>query len=1348
MASSSETPPFAIALANVRRLTASALAHQSKPAQLLVAIESTISSTLGTTSALPHSPTAYFASLLQCLEKACADQVPTSGGDDEMAEVENMGQGALIPATLYLLAIVVPETPSSVVQSKISPMLECVLPLYETALEHPPALRSLLQITTSLVLVSSAGLLNSSPLLKKAWNYLLEMNLDPRPKVRHIAQEGVRKVLCTPVPPRLTPGAHPYLPRAREWTTTILEEEVRSGGGSKGKKARFADADDGESKRAIWVIQGLRGWVAVWGDEHLSTLCSVLLSLPPLPHLTPQIYSLLAHLLSPPPADATGAKPSVLANLPTILDSLLDSPPAVSDTPTYLSAITSALIKMAMQDASLLPTYLPKAFNLIFHNILLSPSAAPAVLNAAADAVGSQGILRYCITDDAILSTLTYVRQGSHVAGARKKQKTPFLFKLITSVTEAMTTHALRLPYLFTILVALISRLRLRVLPDGQQAQIDPSGRGKTAAEELVMDLVKEVGDLRHQRGFEAKDKVDEVVGMAIEVIGVQGVLNVLPLNIEPDASGSTPFPGRAHLLPLIRAKATNDSIAYFANYFRPLSERLFEKKVAAEDAGKVAEAKVWEVVVGQIWDCFSGFCEMPRDMKQGLTTPFLSLLTSLLYTQPLLLPSLLRGLSLLVSSTQRLLNSAAPAEELRKQFGLDQTTAKADMDVLKGLAKDMVSVLLNVFSKLPRESRGMVGDVIGLWVGIMTEKDIIETYNTVATHLSSSLHSSDVPVPGGSPISHTMLDLLIIFVPHLPPAQSFALFNAASQGTLLEHKDATVQKKSYRCLKRLIEGGKLGDKVNLEEFVAKLGEAGAGVGPGAQRDRLQLLTALVESLPKDSLHIIPELLSEAVLGTKEVNERARDAGFELLVVMGQKMARGGEVRVEGQEGEDDEEMVPGGVVQANAEEYLTMVAAGLTGATPHMISASINALSRLLFEFKDDISEHTTSELVSTLVVFLSSKNREIVKSALGFAKVSIVALPLSVLSPHLPQIVPALLGWVHDHKNHFKSKTVHIFERLIRRFGFDEVYRHAHEMPEERKVLNGIRKRKERAKKKKAGKDDDDEDEQKPRQTTGNAFDDILYNSDSDLSDVGSDNEGDAPARGQGRGQQQGQKGGRKQQMSAQAQSQAQQAKNQRGKNAAGQTYIRNEGDEPMDLLSRSIAGGVASSDPSAQARRRKPGQDASHFSTDKSGRLVIADPEADEASAQAGSSSNAVDGSAFMAATRGVDGFHRDARGNLKANKNTKRGREEEREAMMVDGEDDQAKGGNSAKQLEERRKKRKAMGLGEEFRAKRAGGDIKRNNGPDPYSYVSLGQAGKKAKGGHKLNLTNKKKGSRG
>jgi hypothetical protein len=39
----------------------------------------------------------------------------------------------------------------------------------------------------------------------------------------------------------------------------------------------------------------------------------------------------------------------------------------------------------------------------------------------------------------------------------------------------------------------------------------------------------------------------------------------------------------------------------------------------------------------------------------------------------------------------------------------------------------------------------------------------------------------------------------------------------------------------------------------------------------------------------------------------------------------------------------------------ATVEEYITMVAGGLAGATPHMISATVTAISRLVFEFKGD---------------------------------------------------------------------------------------------------------------------------------------------------------------------------------------------------------------------------------------------------------------------------------------------------------------------------------------------------------------------------------------------------------
>lgn len=56
-------------------------------------------------------------------------------------------------------------------------------------------------------------------------------------------------------------------------------------------------------------------------------------------------------------------------------------------------------------------------------------------------------------------------------------------------------------------------------------------------------------------------------------------------------------------------------------------------------------------------------------------------------------------------------------------------------------------------------------------------------------------------------------------------------------------------------------------------------------------------MTVLVPSIPSDSLHIIPSLIPEIVLGTKEPSEKARTAAFSLVVAMGEKMSQGGIVK-------------------------------------------------------------------------------------------------------------------------------------------------------------------------------------------------------------------------------------------------------------------------------------------------------------------------------------------------------------------------------------------------------------------------------------------------------------------
>lgn len=64
------------------------------------------------------------------------------------------------------------------------------------------------------------------------------------------------------------------------------------------------------------------------------------------------------------------------------------------------------------------------------------------------------------------------------------------------------------------------------------------------------------------------------------------------------------------------------------------------------------------------------------------------------------------------------------------------------------------------------------------------------------------------------------------------------------------------------------------------------------------------------------------------------------------------------------------------------------MVLGGLVGATPHMISASVMALARLLYEFAPVLAG-LVPDLLPAVLLLLRSKAREVIKSVLGFIKV-----------------------------------------------------------------------------------------------------------------------------------------------------------------------------------------------------------------------------------------------------------------------------------------------------------------------------------------------------------------------
>ena len=133
---------------------------------------------------------------------------------------------------------------------------------------------------------------------------------------------------------------------------------------------------------------------------------------------------------------------------------------------------------------------------------------------------------------------------------------------------------------------------------------------------------------------------------------------------------------------------------------------------------------------------------------------------------------------------------------------------------------------------------------------------------------------------------------------------------------------------------------------------------------------------------------------------------------------------------------------------------------------------------STLIIILSDRLSQDMQNELLTTHLVFLDNANREIVKSTLGFIKLAIHTLPVDIIKVHLKSLVQGLMNWAHDHKNHFKEKVRHIFERLIRRFGWEDVSSCVSEDEDAGKFLSNIKKRKDRVKRKKALSKEADED------------------------------------------------------------------------------------------------------------------------------------------------------------------------------------------------------------------------------------------------------------------------------
>jgi len=149
----------------------------------------------------------------------------------------------------------------------------------------------------------------------------------------------------------------------------------------------------------------------------------------------------------------------------------------------------------------------------------------------------------------------------------------------------------------------------------------------------------------------------------------------------------------------------------------------------------------------------------------------------------------------------------------------------------------------------------------------------------------------------------------------------------------------------------------------------------------------------VVQQLRGENLRdAIRSLIGEAVLSTKDASARGRQAAFEVLVRMTNRANEAGDGFL-------------------TIADVLSIIPAGLAGATPHMISACVLAMSRLLYECVHLLPPQAVADTIRTVSLLLQHKAREVLKPVIGFMKVAVVCMPHELLMTHLQEIVRPIL-------------------------------------------------------------------------------------------------------------------------------------------------------------------------------------------------------------------------------------------------------------------------------------------------------------------------------------------------
>nr|GEV58478.1 hypothetical protein [Tanacetum cinerariifolium] len=778
------------------------------------------------------------------------------------------------------------------------------------------------------------------PLVSPLFSLLLSFIANSNLKVRRQAHVCLREVMQGFQNTSL-------LPPASEAIATTFERSLLLAGGSSNN-----DNNKEQSSKALevlYVLDALKDILPLMSVKFSNKILNYFKSLLALHQTaaTRRITDALYLLCIQPTLEVS---PDALIDLLCSLAISVSSNEMSGDSMTFTARLLDAGMKKVFSlDRQTCVVKLPVVFS-AFKDILASEHEEP--LAVAMEAFKS--LIHTCIDDILIKQGVDQIMTSG---GARKTG--PTIIEKLCATVESLLDYS----------YAAVWDMSFQVVA----AMFDKLGEFSSY---FFKGAVKSLEDIQKlpDEDFPYRKQLHDCMGAALVALGPETFLKFLPLNVEAqDISDANVW-----LFPILKQNIVGARLSFFNESLLDMVRVLKLNSAKHEQEGRIHSARSIDGLVYSIWSLLPSFCNYPVDTDESFKDLEKALCRAL-QEQPDLRGVICSSLQILIRQNKQVIEgeNEPSGKELSicEQRALSRYTSEVaarNLDVLRSSARDGGSLQRTIgeFASIADKS------VVSRFFKSTMHKLLTVTEEAGKVQNTKSSSSMEVDNSSGeTSLSQTraqLFDLAVSLLPGLGTKEVDLLFVAIVPA--LKDAESSIQKKAYKVLSTILEHADGFIARKLEDLLKLMFEVMHSCHFSAKRHRLDCLYFLIVHVSKDESEqmkreIVASFLTEIVLGLKEANKKTRNRAYEIIVQIGHACV--------------DEDK---GGNKENLYNFFNMVAGGLAGETPHMISAAVKGIARLTYEFTDLISR--AFNVLPSAFLLLQRKNREINKANLGLLK------------------------------------------------------------------------------------------------------------------------------------------------------------------------------------------------------------------------------------------------------------------------------------------------------------------------------------------------------------------------